>query len=52
MRSREELENQMEGSFNSYASKLLLEATLDVRDLLLEKTKPKGKSREEWERKF
>lgn len=30
----------------------ILQVLFDIRDLLLEKTKPKGKTREEWEKQF
>jgi len=50
MRSREEIEKDCK---RPYALELnILEVLLDIRDLLLEKQKPKGKSREEYEKKF
>lgn len=30
----------------------ILQVLFDIRDLLLEETKPKGKSREDWEKQF
>ncbi len=46
MRPREEI------MLDTCASKTMMEVLLDLRELLIEKTKPKGKSREEWERQF
>ena len=48
MRSREEIENEE----INVTDERIVELLLDIRDLLLEKTKPKGKSREEWEQQF
>ena len=56
MRPREEIEKDRESRSpvvkDFYITDITTELLLDIRDLLLEKTKPKGKSREEWEKRF
>jgi len=58
MRSREEIEADFKilamatyGGLSEPKADILLEVLLDIRDLLMKK-KPKGKLREEYEKKF
>ncbi|GAG70255.1 unnamed protein product [marine sediment metagenome] len=50
---REEINKIKEKNIRTFEDmNLIIELLLDIRDLLLEKTKPKGKTREEWEKQF
>ena len=55
MRSKEEILNEKADFYsgrNSTYEKSLIEVLIDIRDLLLEKTKAKRTSRKDWEKKF